>query len=122
MDDAQNDLSPKSQNEYIKLLGDNVFNMATEEVNESLMWSVFADTTPDVSHRDQLVVVARYVGPGSGEPTECLVDINGKTGDGQAQGIIASVDQKSHDKDGIVFQYDMTIRHLCQVYSKRVRQ
>ena len=49
--------------------------MVTEEVSESVTWSIIADTTPDVSHRDQLVVVARYVG--------------------QAQGIIASVDRKS---------------------------
>ena len=73
------------------------------------MWSVIADATPDVSHRDQLVVVARYVGPDSGEPTERLVDIsdiNDKTGD-KAEAIISPVDQKSLDKDGIVFQsYD----------------
>ena len=96
-------LSPKSQNEYIELLGEDVFNKVTEEVNESVMWRVIADTIPDVSHRDQLIVVARYVGPDSGEPTERLVGISGindKTGDGQAQGIVASVDRKSLDKDG----------------------
>ena len=50
--------------------------MVTEEVSESVMWSAITDTTPDVSHVDQLVVVARYVSPGSGEPTERFVDIS----------------------------------------------
>ena len=69
--------------------------MVTEEVSESVMWSAHStlpihlpphaitDTTPDVSHRDQLVVVARHVSPGSGEPIERLVDfsdINKKNG------------------------------------------
>ena len=108
---------PQSQNEYMKLRGEDVFDMVTE-VNESVMWSVIDDTTPDVLHRDHLVVVARYVGPDSGEPTKHLFnisDINDKTGDGQAQGIIASVDQKLLDKDGYLI-------HLCQVYSEGVRQ
>ena len=47
----------------------------TGEVNESAMWSVIADTTPDVSHTDQLAVVVRYVSSDSNFPTERLVDI-----------------------------------------------
>jgi hypothetical protein len=105
-------ISPKSQNEYLKLLGEDVSTSITKEINESTMWSVIADTTPDVSHTDQLAVVARYVCSDSGIPIERLVDIkdiNDKTGDGQAQEIIASLDKKLLDKDGIVFQsYDYT--------------
>ncbi|CAB3989752.1 zinc finger MYM-type 1-like [Paramuricea clavata] len=105
-------LSPKSQNEYIKLLGEDVSNRVTEEINRSAMWSVIADTTPNVSHTDQMAVVARYVCPDSGLPTERLVDIkdiNDKTGDGQALAIIASLDRKCLDKNGIAFQsYDFT--------------
>ncbi len=83
-----------------------------KEINKSTMWSVIADTTPDVSHTDQLAVVAQYVCSDSGIPIECLVDIkdiNDKTGDRQAHEIIASLDKKLLDKDGIVFQsYDYT--------------
>ena len=68
-------LSPRTQNEYIKLLGEDVSYRVTGEVNESAMWSVIADTTPDVSHTDQLAVVVRYVSSDSNFPTERLVDI-----------------------------------------------
>ena len=68
-------LCQKSQNEYIKLIGEDVSNRVTEEVNESAMWSVIADTTPDVPHTDQIAVMARYVGPDSGLPTERMVDM-----------------------------------------------
>ena len=105
-------LSPKSQNEYIKLLGEDVSNRVTEEINRSAMWSVIADMTPDVSHTDQMAVVAGYVCPDSGLTTERLVDIkdiNDKTGDGQALVIIASLDRKCLDKDSIAFQsYNFT--------------
>lgn len=105
-------LSPKSQNEYIKLLAADISNRVTEAVNKSEIWSVIADTTPDVSHRDQLAVVARYVDLDSNLPVERLVDIKDvkdKTGDGQAQEIVASVDRKLLDKDSIAFQsYDFT--------------
>ena len=61
----------------------------------------------DMSHTDQLAVVVRYVSPDSNFPTEHLVgikNINDKTGDGQAQGIISSLDRNKLDKDSIAFQ------------------
>ena len=105
-------LSPRSQNEYINLLGEDVSYRVTDKVNECAMWSVITDTTPDASHTDQLAVVVRYVSSDSNFPTERLVDIkniNDKTGDGQAQAIISSLDRNKLDKDGITFQsYDYT--------------
>ena len=106
-----NYLSSRSQNEFLTLLAGNVSDRIVSQVNEATMFSVIADTTPDVSHVDQLSVVARYVDK-DGLPQERLVDIrelHDKTGEGHAQEIISSLNAKSVDTNGIVFQsYDYT--------------
>ncbi|CAB4028662.1 zinc finger MYM-type 1-like, partial [Paramuricea clavata] len=106
-----NYLSSRSQNEFLTLLAGNVSDRVVAQINEATMFSVIADTTPDVSHVDQLSVVARYVDK-DGIPQERLVDIRElhyKTGEGHAQEIIFSLNAKSVDTNGIVFQsYDYT--------------
>ena len=81
----------------------------TAEINQAGMFSLMADTTPDVSHVDQLSVVARYVNA-EGNPQERLVDIkviHDKTGDGQ--GIISSLNETCLDTADVVSQsYDYT--------------
>ena len=70
-----------------------------------------ADTTPDVSHKDQMSVICRYAGP-DGAVNERLLDlkeVREKTGDGQAIAVIQSVDQNGLDNKNIAFQsYDFT--------------
>jgi hypothetical protein len=94
------------------------------------MFSVIADTTPDVSHIDQLSVVAQYVNA-KGNPQKRLVDIkviHDKTHDGHAQGIISSLNEKCLNTADVVFQsYDYTsyptiIRLPCLVSTRAVKQ
>ena len=70
-----------------------------------------ADTTPDVSHEDQMSVICRYVDQ-DGAVHERLLDlkeVREKTGHGQACAIIQSVDQNGLDNKIIAFQlYDFT--------------
>jgi hypothetical protein len=104
-------LSSRSQNEFLTLLAEEVSNRVIAQIHHAKMFSVIADTTPDVSHVDQLSVVARYVDK-DGNPQERLIDIkeiHDKTGEGHAQGILSSLNEKSIDTDNTVFQsYDYT--------------
>ena len=104
-------LSSRSQNEFLTLLAEDVSNRVIAQIHHAKMFSVIADTTPDVSHVDQLSVVARYVDK-DGNPQERLNDIkeiHDKTGEGHAQGILSSLNEKSIDTDNTVFQsYDYT--------------
>lgn len=49
-------LSPESQNEFIGLLGEDVRKKIIHEVQTAGFYSIMADTTPDVSHKDRLAV------------------------------------------------------------------
>ena len=79
-------LSSRSQNEFLDLLAEDVTRRVTAEINKAGMFSIIADTTPDVSHVDQLSVVAQYVNA-EGNPQKRPVDIkviHDKTHDGHA--------------------------------------
>jgi hypothetical protein len=99
-------LSSRSQNEFLTLLAEDVSNRVNAQIHHAKMFSVIADTTPDVSHVDQLSVVGRYV------DKDRLIDIkeiHDQTGEGHAQGILSSLNEKSIDTDNTVFQsYDYT--------------
>ena len=76
-------LSSRSQNEYLELLAKDVSNRIIDEICQAEMFAIIADTTPDVSHADQLSVVARYVDQ-EGHAQERLVDmqeLEDKTGE-----------------------------------------
>ena len=117
LDDAEsrphtvNYLSSRSQNEFLLLLAEDVTNKVKREIIESEISTVIADTTPDVSHLDQLSVVARYMDP-HGNLQERLVDmtdIDKKTGDGQAKQILKSWNKRELNSSSIAFQsYDYT--------------
>lgn len=102
-------LSHESQNEFIGLLAEKVKKNIIDEVIEAGMYSVMADTTPDVSHSDQLSVCVRYVST-SGEVFERLLDIhkaNNKTGQGIAEQIHNVLKQNVLPVENIAFQsYD----------------
>ena len=53
--------SPQSQNEFVGLLGIEVRQRMVEEIKSSGAFATMADTTPDVSHLDQIFLLIRYV-------------------------------------------------------------
>ena len=60
-------LSPTIQNELIELLRKKVKHLILEEVKAAKYFSILFDSTPDVSHIDQMVLSVRYVKVGSSE-------------------------------------------------------
>ncbi|KAF0748483.1 zinc finger MYM-type protein 1-like, partial [Aphis craccivora] len=102
-------LSHDSQNEFIHLLAKETKNNIIEEVKEAGMYSILADTTPDLSHKDQLSVCLRYVNS-KAEVCERLIAIDeivDKTGKGIASKISDVLSQNSLDLNNIAFQsYD----------------
>ena len=54
-------MSPESLNEMIHLLAEDVRRQVVKEIKDANMFSVCADTTPDLSRKDQLAVICRYV-------------------------------------------------------------
>jgi len=55
-------MSPQSQNELIPLVADEIRKSVFQEIQASGFYSVMADSTPDISHKDILSVVIRSVG------------------------------------------------------------
>jgi hypothetical protein len=54
-------VSPQRQNELIMLLEEEIRAIINDKVNQSGFCSVMANTTPDVSHSDELSVAVRFV-------------------------------------------------------------
>jgi hypothetical protein len=54
-------LSPKIQNEFITLIAKNVRSTILNQIREAKYYSIMFDTTPDVSHIEQMSQVVRYV-------------------------------------------------------------
>ncbi len=102
-------MSGKSQNEFIQLLADAVREDIATEVSHSEMFSVMADTMPDVSNKDQLAVAVCYL-DADDKPTERLVqvrEVTEKTGEGLANEILTSLAECKIDKEMMRFQtYD----------------
>ena len=105
-------LSAESQNEMIAILGSCVRSKVRQDVKDSKMFSVMADTTPDTSKKDRLAVAVRYVKEDSSTfaVKERLLEIREtteKTGIGQANDIIESLEENGLATSCLVFQsYD----------------
>ncbi|XP_030066678.1 zinc finger MYM-type protein 1-like [Microcaecilia unicolor] len=54
-------LSPKIQNEFIHLLGNYVKENIVADIKKAKYFGILFDSTPDVSHTDQMCEVIRYV-------------------------------------------------------------
>nr|XP_033788702.1 zinc finger MYM-type protein 1-like [Geotrypetes seraphini] len=54
-------LSPKIQNEFIHLLGNYVKEKIVADIKKAKYFGILFDSTPDVSHTDQMCEVIRYV-------------------------------------------------------------
>ncbi|CAB3993563.1 zinc finger MYM-type 1-like [Paramuricea clavata] len=104
-------LNAQSQNEFIELIGHEVQRRIVQEIKDAGMYSVMADTTPDVSHKDRLAIACRYVDK-MGLPRERLVSLTeavDKTREGGATEIIGSLTKQGLNLDELCFQsYDYT--------------
>lgn len=105
-------MSPQSQNELIQLLGEEIRKSIRQRAENSGICCVMADTTPDISVVDELSVAIRFVNLQSLELEERLVKVSetyDKTGEGQAQDIIKSLNACQIPLTSIQFQtYDST--------------
>ncbi|XP_065060419.1 uncharacterized protein LOC135687707 [Rhopilema esculentum] len=98
-----------SQNELLEILGENVRERIKDEIECVKMLSVSADTTPDVSNKDQMVVAARYIGK-KGIARERVVEMkecNDKHGDKTAECIFKCLEANEINVNYLCFQtYD----------------
>ena len=60
-------LSPTIQNELIEVLGKKVKHLILEEIKAAKYFSILLDSTPDVSHIDQMALIVIYVKVDSSE-------------------------------------------------------
>ena len=102
-------LSPQSQNEFISIIADNVRSKIVQEIQSCVFFTVMADTTPDMSHKDMLSVVIRICDK-LGNPKEYLLEIReslDKTGLGIAKDIVNILHTNQIDLNFLSFQsYD----------------
>ena len=56
-------LSHTIYDEFVELLGEIVSERIVEEINSAKYFSLIVDSTPDISHQDQLTFIVRYVTP-----------------------------------------------------------
>lgn len=56
--------------EFIELMGEKLLQVIAKEIKEEKYYSVSVDSTPDLSHVDQLTVIIRYVEKSSHQATE----------------------------------------------------
>lgn len=54
-------LSPTILNELIQVLGDNVKTDIVRDINDAMFYSMIFYTTPDITKKDQLSTIIRYV-------------------------------------------------------------
>ena len=59
--------SPTIQNELIEYLGKKVKHLILEEIKAARYFSILLDSTPDVSHIDQMALIVRYLKVDSSE-------------------------------------------------------
>jgi hypothetical protein len=104
-------MSPESQNEMIQLLAEDVRRQVVKEIKDAKMFGVSADTTPDLSRKDQLAVMCRYVNE-DGDAKErllCIKSTTSKTGAGTADEIITALNSHALNTNELCFQsYDFT--------------
>ena len=87
-------ISAGSQNELVHLLAEDVRRRIKDEISAAGIYSVSADTTPDTSNQDKLVVASNFV-DNEGVPRERVVEMKeckDKHGKDTAKDVIASLE------------------------------
>lgn len=54
-------LSPKIQNEFINIMGNKVREVIVEKIKQASYFSLMMDSTPDISHQEQVSLIIRYL-------------------------------------------------------------
>ena len=72
-------LSKTTCNEFIDIMAKEVFDIIINEVKTEQYYSISVDSTPDISHADQLSFIVRYVSH-DGHPTERFIGFIKNTG------------------------------------------
>ena len=82
-----------------------------KEIKKSKIYSVLADATPDVAHKDQMTTICRYVDE-TGQPRERLLylkPVTSKTGEATADYVRQTLKSNLLCTEEFVFQsYDFT--------------
>lgn len=111
-------LNSHSQNEFIDLLDDVIRNTIVKEINESPFYTIMEDTTPDLSKKDQMLFVFRFVSNNyiiHGRLLRVMEDVN-KTGVGIANGKHSEFIWYGHKKS-----FSLIVR-LCFKYIRKSRR
>lgn len=96
-------LSQESQNEFIELCGDRVLKEILKERECAIYYLLICDATPDVSHKEQNVILLRYVA--QKENDQCDVterflqfeEFSGKTGHEISEMILKTLEEHHID-------------------------
>lgn len=95
-------LSPKIQNEFINILGENVRKIILNQIKDAKYFAVIFDSTPDCSHKDQMSEVIRYVSI-SGKKVEIkesfidFIEMDSKNAEGIANLILGKLEKDEVD-------------------------
>ena len=95
-------LSHSICDELINIMANKVMEVIINEVQEAKYYSISVDSTPDITHTDQLSITIRYVLPsGPVERFLTYVPISTHTGEGIADVVLEFLRKKSVDVDDI---------------------
>lgn len=93
-------LSKRIQNEFIALLARNVNENILTELQKAKYYSIILDCTPDVSHKEQMTLVVRFVHSVSGEESVVrehflgFVEVSETSGEGLTASLLDELSQK----------------------------
>ena len=96
-------LSPTIQNKLIELLGKKVKDLILEEIKTAKYFSILLDSTPNVSHIDQMAFIVRYVKIDSNNEVQIkesflnFFPLHGKNADETAKSILNELQQNGLD-------------------------
>lgn len=89
--------------QFISVMANKVISEIVNEAKEARYFSISVDSTPDVSHTDQLSFIIRYVGQ-NGNPVErflCFIDNVGHKSEQMAKAVLDTLEK-----------YDLNLQHI----------
>ena len=99
----------RSQNKLMSIVGDQITNIIIEKIKDCNAWSLVVDSTPDVTHTEQLSMCVRIVGK-DGLVTEHILackEASGTTASGFFSVIVKTLESKNVSFEKLVAQtYD----------------